>query len=255
MKNEIEKNWDEMSKAYEDFTEDEDSYSYTIEWPCTKRMLPSLQQKKILDLGCGTGRFDFLFEKENPFSITGIDISENMLNIAKEKAADRGSKVEFIKGDISNFNTYFDGKFDFIFSSSTFHYISDLEGLFNNIYKALNEKGICIVSMMHPVYTAQYPVDRNGEFPSDDEWTVRYLDKSKRAYIQPWIEYNDSIKDYLSTSYHYTFADYFNAIIGAGLKIERVEEPYPPEKWKQDNYGRYIAFIETPSYLIIRFSK
>lgn len=42
MKNEIEKNWDEMSKAYEDFTEDEDSYSYTIEWPCIKRMLPSL---------------------------------------------------------------------------------------------------------------------------------------------------------------------------------------------------------------------
>lgn len=255
MKNNIEKNWDEMSKAYEDFTENEDSYSYAIEWPCIKKMLPSLHQKKILDLGCGTGRFDFLFEKENPFSILGIDISEEMLNIAKEKAVNKGSNVEFVKGDISNFRTYIDGKFDFIFSSSTFHYISDLKGLFDNIYNALDEKGICVISVMHPVYTAQYPVDKNGEFPSDDEWIVRYLDKSERAYIQPWIEYNDNIKDYLSTSYHYTVGDYFNAIISAGLKIERVEEPYPPEKWKQDNYNRYNAFIETPSYMIVRLTK
>lgn len=255
MKNEIEKNWDDMSKAYENFTNDEDSYSYTIEWPCIKKMLPSLHRKKILDLGCGTGQFDFLFEKENPISILGIDISEKMLNIAKEKAVNRDSKVEFIKGDISKFNTYIDGKFDFIFSSTTFHYISNLKELFINISNALDEKGICVVSMMHPVYTAQYPVDKNGEFPSDNEWIVRYLDKSKRAYIQPWIEYNDSIKDYLSTSYHHTFGDYFNAIISAGLKVERVEEPYPPEKWKQENYSRYNAFIETPSYMILRLSK
>jgi SAM-dependent methyltransferase len=180
LKNEIEKNWDEMSKAYENFTENEESYSYAIEWPCIKKILPSLQGKRILDLGCGTGRFDFLFEKENPISILGLDISEEMLNIAKEKAVNTHSK---------------------------------------------------------------------------DEWIVRYLDKSKRAYIQPWIEYNDKIKDFLSTSYHHTFGDYLNAIISAGLKIETVEEPYPPEKWKQNNYGRYNSFIETPSYMILKLFK
>jgi len=108
---------------------------------------------------------------------------------------------------------------------------------------------------MHPVYTAQYPADKNGEFPSDDEWVVRYLDKSKRAYIQPWIEYNDDIENFLSTSYHHTVSDYFNAIIDAGFRIERVEEPYPPEDWKQKYVSRYNAFIETPSYMILRLSK
>lgn len=255
MKNEIEKNWDEMSMAYENFTEDEDSYSYTIEWPCIQKMLPKLDGKKVLDLGCGTGRFSFLFEKENPLSILGVDISEQMLNIAKNKALNRNSKVKFIQYDISNLNTYNNEKFDFIFSSTTFHYIRDLNGLFNNIYNLLDEKGICIVSLMHPVYTSQYPVDKNGEFPSDDEWIVRYLDKSKRAYIQPWIEYNDNIKDYLSTSYHHTVSDYFNAIISVGFRIEKVEEPFPPEDWKQNCFGRYNAFIETPSYMILKLSK
>lgn len=254
MKAEIEKNWDEMSKAYENFTEDDDSYSYTIEWPCIQKMLPKLNKKKILDLGCGTGRFAFLFEKEKPLSILGVDISEQMLNIAKEKAMNRGSKVKFIQDDISNFDTYNNEKFHFIFSSTTLHYIRDIKGLFNNMYKVLEEKGVCIVSLMNPVYTAQYPVDKKGEFPSDDEWVVRYLDKSKRAYIQPWIEYNDSINNYLSTSYHHTVSDYFNAIINAGFRIEKVEEPFPPENWKRNCYGRYNAFIETPSYMILRLS-
>ena len=119
----------------------------------------------------------------------------------------------------------------------------------------MDDNGVCIVSLMHPVYTAQYPADKNGEFPSDDEWVVRYLDKSKRAYIQPWIEYNDDIENFLSTSYHHTVSDYFNAIIDAGFRIERVEEPYPPEDWKQKYVSRYNAFIETPSYMILRLSK
>lgn len=255
MKNEIEENWDETSRAYEYFTEDEDSYSYKIEWPCIQKMLPKLNEKKILDLGCGTGRFDFIFEKENPFSILGVDISEQMLKIAKEKATIKGSKVKFIKEDISNLDTYSNGKFDFIFSSTTLHYIYDIKELFNNMYNVLEEKGVCIVSLMNPIYTAQYPVDKNGEFPSDDEWVVRYLDKSKRAYIQPWIEYNDSSNDYLSISYHHTVSDYFSAIISAGFTIDRVEEPFPPENWKQECNERYNAFIETPSYMILRLSK
>lgn len=255
MKTEIERNWDDMARAYEDFTEKDDSYSYTIEWPCIQKLLPPLNNKRILDLGCGTGRFSFHFEKENPLSVLGVDISEHMLNIAKEKALKKGSKVQFIQGDISDPGIYRTGKFDFIFSSTTFHYVEDLKGLFSNIYSALDDGGICIVSLMHPVYTAQYPVDKKGEFPSDDDWVVRYLDKSKRAYVQPWIEFNDNINNFLSMSYHHTVSDYFNAILQAGLKIEKVEEPYPPESWKENCYGRYNAFIETPSYMILKLSK
>lgn len=185
----------------------------------------------------------------------GVDFSERMLNIAREKAKRMGSKVRFIQGDISDPNVYADGKYDFIFSSTTFHFIKDVNGLFRNMFNALEDDGVCIVSLMHPVYTAQYPIEKNGEFPSDDEWVVRYLDKRRRAFVQPWIEYNDNIKNYLSMSYHHTVSDYFNAIIRAGFRIERVEEPYPPESWKQNCYSRYNAFIETPSFMILKLSK
>lgn len=249
----IEQNWDHMALAYEDFTEGEDSYSYTIEWPCIQGMLPDLEDKYVLDLGCGTGRFTFLFENFKPRKITGIDLSQAMLDKANEKAAARNSNTAFIKEDISKLDT---GKqYDFIFSSTVTHYIKDLGGLFKIIYSVLKTKGFCIISAMNPVYTAQYPISRNGSFPGDDEWVVRYLDKSERAYVQPWIELNDDIEDYLSTSFHHTFSDYINAIANAGLSIVEMREPAPPEKWKTEQPKRYNAFIETPSFMVLKLMK
>lgn len=249
----IEENWDMMVNAYEQFTEGEDSYSYKIEWPCIQKMLPDLTGKAVIDLGCGTGRFTFLLEKEKPKKIVGIDLSWEMINYAKAKAESKKSIARFYKGDISEKCT--DGNYDFVFSSTVSQYVKDLKQLFSNIYNMLSPNGICIMSVMHPVYTAQYPISHGGTFPDENEWTVRYLDKSERSYIQPWIEYNDCIDDFLSSSYHHTFSDYVNAIIMSGFSILEMQEPCPPKEWKEKYQNRYDAFIKTPSFLIMKLKK
>ena len=251
----FEENRDAMAKAYEAFTEDEDSYSYQIEWPCIQTLLPDLKNTSILDLGCGTGRYGFLFEGRQPGSILGIDISEKMLEIGRGKAKAQNSIVEFQKGDINRPENIADAGFDFIFSSAAFHSLPDLSKAFRSIHRLLKNEGTCIVSVMHPVYTAQYPIAHNGVFPEDEDWNVRYLDKSLRAYVQPWVEYNEEIDNYLSTSYHHTVSDYINAIIRAGLTVQRVEEPAPPKEWKEKFPGRYKAYIETPSFMIFKLKK
>lgn len=244
-----------MAMAYEEFNNSPDSYSYNIEWPCIQKMMPVIAGKKVLDLGCGTGIFTFLFEQATPSCLVGIDLSEEMLTIAQNKAKEKHSSIEFILGDAAKCADYTKVSYDLIFSSTTTHYISDLGELFQNIAKCLKSDGTCILSVIHPVYSAMYPIANNDTFPTDDEWTVRYLDKSKRAYIQPWIEYNEKYKDQLSYSYHHTFSDYMNAIIKAGLRIAEIKEPMPPESWKEDCFGRYDSFIETPTYMILRITK
>ena len=251
--NETERNWDRMAEAYEQFTSGEDSYSCRIEWPCIRKMLPDLKGKSVVDLGCGTGRFTFWLEKERPGRIVGVDLAENMLSLAKEKAKKLGSHAEFFKADIAK--PFTEEKFDFAFSSTVSHYIENLDALFSNVSGMLKPGGVSIFSVMNPVYTAQYPVRKNEGFPDDSEWTVRYLDMRERGYIQPWIEYNDSIADYLSYSYHHTFSDYINAIIRSGMKILKTREPLPPEEWKTRYPGRYESFLETPSYLVIGMEK
>ena len=247
--------WNSMAEAYEVFNNAEDSYSYNIEWPCIQELLPDLSGKTVVDLGCGTGIFTFLLEQYAPKSITGIDLSEEMLAIAENKAIQKKSKAKFVSYDAAKCTEVISEPVDFIFSSTTSHYIEDLSVLFENVSKSLKPGGECIFSVIHPVYSAMYPVEHGDSFPEDDEWTVRYLDKSMRAYIQPWLEYNDDYENHLSRSYHHTFSDYINAITKAGMTIEEIREPMAPEEWKETQPYRYEGFLETPVYMIIKMKR
>ena len=254
--NEIIIDWNSMAKAYEEFNNAEDSYSFNIEWPCIKDLLPDLSGKTVVDLGCGTGIFTFFLEKSNPSKLIGIDLSEEMLQIARDKAAASNSKAKFVLHDAAICGEVIDEPVDFIISSTTSHYIENLGQLFENVSKSLKVGGECIFSIIHPVYSAMYPVEHtDGSYPEDEEWNVRYLDQSMRAYIQPWLEYNDAYENHLSKSYHHTLSDYMNAIIAAGLSIEKICEPMAPEDWKETQPYRYEGFLETPVYMIIKMRK
>lgn len=253
---EVKFNWDKMAEAYENFTNGEDSYSNVIEWRNIKNIIPNLENKTILDLGCGTGRFSFLFEQYKPKQIIGIDISEEMIKIGEKIGKDKKSIVEFRQGDIEKLSDFGGNSIDFIFSSTVLHYIKDLNSIMKEINSLLVAGGICILSVINPVYSACYPVAKdNAAFPEDEEWTLKYLDKSIRAYIQPWIEYTDGIDNFLSYSYHHTMCDYINSIVKTGLQIEEVLEPLPPEEWKKTNMRRYNGYVETPVYTIFKLKK
>lgn len=55
-----------------------------IEKPMMLSMLPNIEGKRILLLGCGTAEESEMLSKYNPKKITGIDISEKSIAIAKE---------------------------------------------------------------------------------------------------------------------------------------------------------------------------
>lgn len=115
--------------------------------------------------------------------------------------------------------------------------------------------GTVLLSLIHPVYSAQYPLARGDAFPEDEEWRVRYLDRSARAYVQPWLEYSDQYEDRLSRSFHHLLSDYLNAIAAAGLTLRRTEEPLPPEGWKREFPERYEGYPETPVYLLLKLTQ
>lgn len=137
----IKEDWNTMAAAYEEFGTAEDSYSYNIEWRCIRKLLPELKGKSVLDIGCGTGIFTFLLEAFEPERLAGIDLSEKMLAIAKKKADSQRSKAEFICGDAADIREKIDVQFDFIFSSTTTHYIKNLKAMFAGIADCLKEDG------------------------------------------------------------------------------------------------------------------
>ena len=57
----------------------------------------------VLELACGSGRLTIPLA-EKGFHIKGLDISDEMMMLAKEKAEKRNVKLDLVKGDITDFN-------------------------------------------------------------------------------------------------------------------------------------------------------
>lgn len=72
-----------------------------------------VEDRNVLDLGCGTGRnSNYLAEKEN--RVIGIEISKTALNLAKERAIDLGVSVDYRLGDIGKPYNISDNSIDII---------------------------------------------------------------------------------------------------------------------------------------------
>ena len=56
------------------------------------------QEAKILDIGCGTGRHSIELSKRG-YSVTGVDLSESMLKLARDKASAQNLQIDFQKHD------------------------------------------------------------------------------------------------------------------------------------------------------------
>ena len=74
-----------------------------------ERELGADRAKRILDIGCGTGRHAIELAKRG-YRVTGFDLSEGQLRLAREKAAAAGVTVEFQRRDATqpHFNQEFD---------------------------------------------------------------------------------------------------------------------------------------------------
>ena len=96
----VEKMFDEISIKY-DFLNHFLSLGIDIYW--RKQFIKKLKiQNKttILDVACGTGDVGFQILKKYDINLINIDISKNMLLIAKEKAKKKNiTNIQFIHGD------------------------------------------------------------------------------------------------------------------------------------------------------------
>jgi len=118
---------------------------------------------KILDLGAGTGLLTGkLFKKYSRGTFTLIDISMEMLNIARERFKGKAN-FEYIQQNY--LKTDFDSSFDIVISSLSIHHLNNnsKEKIYSKVYEILNEGGVFINTdqVLAPSSENEYIYQRN----------------------------------------------------------------------------------------------
>ena len=120
---------------------------------------------RALDFGCGTGRSTRFLEKLG-FNVTGVDISEEMLAIAR--SADPKGDYRLVPDD--NFDQLERGSFALILSAFTFDNISNNKKLniFTDLGKLLLPGGILVIIVSSPeIYLHDWASFKSSDFPTN----------------------------------------------------------------------------------------
>ena len=102
----------------------------------------------VLDVGCGAGKLSFLFDDytKGGAGITGGDFSNELLDKARARNKERGSKIDFQFLDFNEKFNFADNTFDLCTSAFAIYYASDLDFTFGEAHRALNSGGRLFVS-------------------------------------------------------------------------------------------------------------
>ncbi len=104
-----------------------------------KEIIDTIEPLNILDVACGTGDFTIEIARKSAegSKVTGIDLSEGMMKIGREKIAEAGVKAVMVQGDCESL-TYEDDTFDRIsvgFGVRNFEHLEIGLGEMNRVLK------------------------------------------------------------------------------------------------------------------------
>jgi len=148
--------------------------------------------------------------------VTAVDVSERMLAVARQENA--LPQITYFQAAIEELSLP-EPHFDIVVSSLALHYVEDYATAVSHVHDWLNPKGVFLFSVEHPLCTASISFQAGSGMNGATSPTGRWITMGEEGErIQKWFV--DGV-----VKYHRTVSTYINALIEAGFRIERVEEP------------------------------
>lgn len=228
--------------AYDAFENLAEKYAEIIDYkphnaeyerPAFLKVMPDVNGKMVLDAGCGTGSLT-QWLLDHGATVFGVDGSPHMLEQARKRIKDKATfmlhdfrdPLDFIEKDTM----------DLVTSSLVMHYLDEVEPVFREFHRILKPGGFLVFSIGHPFTEF---VNR----PSESYYEVKVVSYD-------WTGFTD---DPVSVpSYRRPIEGYTEALARAGFCIERLTEPVPTDRFREQLPDSYTRYIKNPLFMIIR---
>ena len=134
----------EIANSYDDYYQSDFGKKVDrIEQDIIDFLIKEIPRGEMLELGCGTGHWSDYFSKKG-FNVTGIDISDTMLNVAKNKKIN----VKFKIADSQNI-PFNDESFQIISSITMLEFVDNQDKVIKEIYRVLKKGGWLILGCLN----------------------------------------------------------------------------------------------------------
>jgi SAM-dependent methyltransferase len=228
----VEEAYDTLSRTYE--TREDDPYCADFEFPAMRELVPDVAGQRVLDAGCGSGRYtEWLIEQGA--DVLGVDESSEMVDRARRRVDGR---AEFRRADIGDPLEFADeDAFDGVVSGLSLHYVEDWHRAFSEFARILRPGGFLAFSTHHPVddYIA---FEGENYFDVERErmtWSAAGADVAVPFYRRP-------------------FAAVVNPLVEAGFRLDELVEPTPTAAFEERKPESYEKRLTYPTFLCVRAS-
>jgi ubiquinone/menaquinone biosynthesis C-methylase UbiE len=237
----------EYNRIAKDYVESEKTRHeriYIIDPSFIKRV-GDVKEKTILDLACGDGNFSRTFKKLGAKEIIGIDLSEEMIKLAKENTKKENLDIKYIIGDVTKLKKI--KEFDLVIAAFLLHYSKTKEEILNmckNIYSNLKKDGKFIT-----INQSETPIKDIKEFGCVVTGSAS-LKEGDALTVTLYVNMKPTCS---FTTYHWSKKTYEKCLKEAGFKnirwhnLETSEEgkkKYPEKNWNKFTEKAYVIILE-----------
>lgn len=200
---------------------------------------------KILDMACGTGRHAVILARKN-FSVTAVDLSENLLSIAERSAKFENLIIKFIHSDIRSFET--DERFNLVLNLFTsFGYFENDEENFSVLkkaYKLLAKEGIFVLDFFNSDYLINNLVEFSDDVINDVKVHQYRKIKNKRVEKKIVIVQDGKLNEYEESVRLFTKDELINVLQNIGFDIYKTFGDFFGNNFDQKNSPRLILICK-----------
>jgi SAM-dependent methyltransferase len=176
------------------------------------QLLGSVKGKHVLEIGCGGAQCRIAFAKQGAI-VSGVDFAAAQLAYARELCEKNGVTITFYQRDMTDLSPIPSESQDIVFSSWAFPYVDDLLSCFKEEHRVLKANGLFVWSVWHPIFAI---IEGATLLP-----TRSYFDTGK---VVTGLDVSDEVGFAFAENFR-TVSDYFNTLLEAGFKVERMVEP------------------------------